>query len=208
MPIRSAGVFIYYIYPGAFVNIPDESMQLLSPFRQLKIICAGVWHNVVLYLWTFILLSGGLKLCLTMVGWQSLENSGGVSVLSVRHESPLAQHLPLSSIIYRLDDVTLMKNIDDWNAYLLTDEGRSRPINGFCTALQSLEIDCCRIDDDQPFGRSRNTSVSCFRDFTLLDSVSRNRESSTKSGLFVDLDLMQILSRHRSIKCACQQHKY
>lgn len=172
MPIKSAGVFIYYIYPGAFVNIPDESMQLLSPFRQLKIICAGVWHNVVLYLWTFILLSGGLKLCLTLAGWQSLESTGGVSVVSVRHESPLAQHLPLSSVIYRLDDATLARNIIDWNDYLLADEARSRPINGFCTSMQSVETDCCSIDDDQPFGRSKNASVSCFRDFTLVDSVS------------------------------------
>lgn len=191
IPIRSAGIFVYYIYPGAFVNIPDQPLQLLAPFRQLKIICAGVWHNIVLYLWVMALLSGGLKASLQLMGWKSLEGSGGVSVVSVREDSPLAHHLTVSSVIYQLDDYYLERNIQDWNAYLLEqqqglhvlqrgfcavvdhdDTGKSRTsffwfISGICLCLiMVLEgVGCCDLSETYPFGRSSNASVSCFRNF-------------------------------------------
>lgn len=36
-----------FIYPGAFVNIREE-LRDLAPLKQLKIYCAGAWHNAVL----------------------------------------------------------------------------------------------------------------------------------------------------------------
>lgn len=129
---------MYYIYPGAFVNIPDQSLQLLGPKSQLRIICAGVWHNAILYLVTLFLLSGGLKACLEIAGWQSLESEGGVSVVSVRPESPLAVHLHPSSVIYQLDDIPLQRNILDWNAYLLEGDGKHIPDAGFCAPVTSV----------------------------------------------------------------------
>ncbi|CDS10102.1 hypothetical protein LRAMOSA02779 [Lichtheimia ramosa] len=165
--IKSAGVFMYYIYPGAFVNIPDQALSLLSPFNQLKIICAGVWHNIVLYLWVLFFLSGGLKLCLLLVGWQSLEGLGGVSVVSVRKDSPLVYHLPTSSIVYQLNDFVLDDNIASWNTYLLDNQQRHDAQQGFCASntTRSNDTTCCDIDDNYPFGQSSNTSISCFRDF-------------------------------------------
>ncbi|KAI7865486.1 hypothetical protein BDF14DRAFT_1875560 [Spinellus fusiger] len=169
VPIQSAGVFFYYLYPGAFVNVPDQPLQLLSPFRQLKIMCAGVWHNALLYLVTMLFLSGGLKTCLRMSGWQSLEGMGGVSVVTVRDSSPLAAHLPTSSVIYQLDDVVLKNTILDWNDYLLSDQKRHLPVLGFCapppTAF-SVDTACCAIDDENPFGQSANSSLLCFQDYT------------------------------------------
>ena len=43
-----AGVFSYILYPGAFVDLPEHTV-LLPPMNQLRVICAGVWHNAVLY---------------------------------------------------------------------------------------------------------------------------------------------------------------
>ncbi|KAI9025250.1 hypothetical protein CLU79DRAFT_744718 [Phycomyces nitens] len=167
VPIQSAGVFVYYLYPGAFVNVPDQPLQLLTPFRQLKIVCAGVWHNAILYLLTLLFLSGGLKACLLVCGWKTLEGSGGVSVVDVRSLSPLATHLSTSSVIYRLDDYPLENNIIDWNDFLLFDQGRHRPTQGFCIEkyTDNLGLECCEINDDTPFGKSANETLSCFQDF-------------------------------------------
>ncbi|KAF7721831.1 hypothetical protein EC973_004094 [Apophysomyces ossiformis] len=174
VPIQSSGVFMYYLYPGAFVNIPDQQLQMLSPFKQLKIVCAGVWHNLILYLITMMFLSGGLQAVLLLCGWQSLQASGGVSVVNVRDGSPLAVHLPTSTVIYQLDDVRLENNLIDWNAFLLDQHGRNRASQGFCAAIPQEEaassdnLDCCRINEDHPFGQSENASISCFEDFASM----------------------------------------
>lgn len=36
------------VYPGAFVDLYTEHLTVISPVRQLRIYCAGVWHNAVL----------------------------------------------------------------------------------------------------------------------------------------------------------------
>lgn len=38
------------VYPGAFVDLSTEHLTNLSPLKQLRIYCAGVWHNIVLVL--------------------------------------------------------------------------------------------------------------------------------------------------------------
>jgi S2P endopeptidase len=40
-------LFLIFIYPGAYVNIREE-LRELPPLKQLKIYCAGAWHNAVL----------------------------------------------------------------------------------------------------------------------------------------------------------------
>lgn len=174
VPIQSSGMFIMYIYPGAFVNIPDQQLQNLEPWKQLKIICAGVWHNLVLYLYSYISLAGGLKILLLILGWQSLEGHGGVSVVHIRTNSPLASHLPPSTIIYQLDDRPLTNNIEDWNLHLFSEDGR-HPVNqGFCVAkpVEDYGNACCDINDDFPFGQSVNASISCFNTFPTKKHVS------------------------------------
>jgi S2P endopeptidase len=165
VPIQSSGMFVMYLYPGAFVNIPDQQLQALAPFRQLKIICAGVWHNLVLYLFASLSLAGGLKLLLILIGWQSLEGQGGVSVVHIRTNSPLATHLPPATLIYQLDDTPLTHNIEDWNTFLFKEDGRHTLEQGFCVSKthENYGDKCCDIDDTNPFGRSPNATISCFR---------------------------------------------
>ena len=44
------------VYPGAFVDLYTEHLTVISPLRQLRIYCAGVWHNAVLVLVGLLLL--------------------------------------------------------------------------------------------------------------------------------------------------------
>ncbi len=46
--IDGFGLFVFGIYPGAFVNLHTDHLQVISPLRQLRIFCAGVWHNFVI----------------------------------------------------------------------------------------------------------------------------------------------------------------
>ncbi|KAG2175496.1 hypothetical protein INT43_001143, partial [Umbelopsis isabellina] len=172
IPINHSGIFLYIVYPGAFVDIPSRPLSLLSPVRQLKVICAGVWHNFVLWVITAFVLSSGLKLCLQLTGWQSLESSGGVSVVDVSSESPMALHLPISSVIYRLNDHYLENNIFDWNKILVEDGVWSKSSSGFCVEGDELQVaeskanlDCCKITPQEPFGTSPDSALGCFQDF-------------------------------------------
>ena len=46
--VNGFGMFIMAIYPGAFVDLHSDHLQAISPARQLRIYCAGIWHNLVL----------------------------------------------------------------------------------------------------------------------------------------------------------------
>ncbi|XP_020386760.1 membrane-bound transcription factor site-2 protease [Rhincodon typus] len=50
------GVFIFVIYPGAFVDLYTNHLQLISPIQQLRVFCAGVWHNFILALMALLVL--------------------------------------------------------------------------------------------------------------------------------------------------------
>ena len=54
--VNGFGVFVMFLYPGAFVDLHSDHLAVISPKRQLRIYCAGVWHNVILVLFSLLLL--------------------------------------------------------------------------------------------------------------------------------------------------------
>lgn len=44
MQVNGFGAFLVVLYPGAFVDLPEDSLQHLSPGKLLKIYCAGAHH--------------------------------------------------------------------------------------------------------------------------------------------------------------------
>ncbi|KAF0028478.1 hypothetical protein F2P81_019565 [Scophthalmus maximus] len=46
--VNGFGMFVFVVYPGAFVDLFTTHLNLVSPTQQLRIFCAGVWHNFVL----------------------------------------------------------------------------------------------------------------------------------------------------------------
>jgi S2P endopeptidase len=46
--IDGIGLVIVLIVPVVFVHLNTQQYDVLPPKRQLRITCAGVWHNVVL----------------------------------------------------------------------------------------------------------------------------------------------------------------
>ena len=83
MPINYAGIFLYFLYPGAFVSFSDQYFAKCSPVKKLRILCAGVWHNIVVFLFgMFILNSGLITLSMSLTGYRLVEGIG-VSVVGV-----------------------------------------------------------------------------------------------------------------------------
>jgi len=46
--VKGFGVFLLILYPGAFVDMATDQLLSLSPWQQLRIFCAGVWHNFII----------------------------------------------------------------------------------------------------------------------------------------------------------------
>ena len=52
------GMFVFLIYPGAYVDLNSEDLSKCHPLKQLRIYCAGVWHNFILSLLACIFIFG------------------------------------------------------------------------------------------------------------------------------------------------------
>lgn len=48
--IENCGIFVQFIMPGAFVTLHSPQLNAIKAFQQLRIFCAGVWHNLILAL--------------------------------------------------------------------------------------------------------------------------------------------------------------
>lgn len=56
VPVRSFGLFLLLLFPGAFVRLDEESLSSQSSKTQWKIAAAGIWHNLLLLLLASLLL--------------------------------------------------------------------------------------------------------------------------------------------------------
>ncbi|KAK9761461.1 hypothetical protein K7432_013628 [Basidiobolus ranarum] len=168
VPVHSFGVFVIFLYPGAFVAVSSRHLARLYPFRKLRVICAGVWHNAVLFLIVWCLLSSGaMNFCFSLVGWAELHPNDGVAVVNVAADSPLNAFLSQSSLIIGLNDQPLSDGLDSWNQILLGTVLENAPEHrkGFCASQPEIEVEpleCCDISQQYPFGQSHNESISCF----------------------------------------------
>ncbi|KAL7059177.1 hypothetical protein AAHC03_013510 [Spirometra sp. Aus1] len=90
--LHGFGFFLFGIYPGAYVDISDSDLCSLSPLRQLKIYCAGVWHNGVIVLIS-LLVFHALPWLLVPV----YSTNRGVGVVSVLEHSVFTGHRGLHS---------------------------------------------------------------------------------------------------------------
>jgi len=54
--VLGCGLTVIGVLPAAFVDISTEQVLLIHPWRQLKIFCAGIWHNIILALLALVLL--------------------------------------------------------------------------------------------------------------------------------------------------------
>lgn len=104
------GVNVFLCIPVAYVNISSERLSTLTQGRILRIMCAGIWHNIVL-----VAFAGILYFSMSFVLSPLYTTGNGVVVTDVLVQSPLAGPKGLfpSNIITGINDC-IVKDEDGW----------------------------------------------------------------------------------------------
>lgn len=128
--INGFGVFLFLIYPGAFVDLHPDHLTVISPRRQLRIYCAGVWHNIIL--------SGLVLLLLTTLPhllFPFYFTGEGATVVSLSEESVVKGKLILGDAITHVDSCEVKKT-KEWLECL--NNVLANPQLGYCVSNQLL----------------------------------------------------------------------
>ncbi|KAJ1562471.1 Membrane-bound transcription factor site-2 protease [Nowakowskiella sp. JEL0078] len=161
VPIQSCGIFLFVLYPGAFVDLYAPALALLPPHRKLRIVTAGVWHNVTLGLAAWI--------CLRTLPWWLAWGYEQRSEVVVLDDSSLSGHLFPGNIISWPNPVG--KGLDAWEAGLsVSIKDVTTLVQGYCIpANTELEYDsrCCDVSPSHPLGVTGYTK-QCFRPRTYI----------------------------------------
>jgi len=148
--VLSFGVFVLFMYPGAFVELHTDQLDIITPFRRLRIFSAGVWHNFILAVVAYIL-STSLPMWLSPL----YTMGDGVLVTHVAQQSSIVNRLPIGDVITYINNCPVRKT-EEW--YLCLQKIQTNPVDGYCgpssytkthnTSLPTLvenfgEPDCC-----------------------------------------------------------------
>ncbi|XP_046418543.1 membrane-bound transcription factor site-2 protease [Neodiprion fabricii] len=145
------GLLVALVIPVAYAHISSEQLGVLPVYNQLRILCAGVWHNIVLAT-----LAAG-TLILTTWLWAPLYTVGhGVAVKTITSNSPLLGSTGLlpRDTIYRINDCTV-NDCDDWYHCILTAVRQPSP--GYCVTQKLIQ----EYDESVPAWHMANGAVSC-----------------------------------------------
>ncbi|NXS44665.1 MBTP2 protease, partial [Balaeniceps rex] len=127
------GIFIFIVYPGAFVDLFTTHLQLISPVQQLRIFCAGVWHNFVLGVASFMVL-----FLLPAILFPFYYTGVGALVTEVAEDSPAngPRGLFVGDLVTNLQDCPVY-SVEDWNSCLGDISEKSQV--GYCLSAATLQ---------------------------------------------------------------------
>lgn len=80
--ISGVGLFAVLLVTASFAKINSEQLSMLHPRRQLRIFCAGIWHNIILALFAYFFL-----VMIPIFFYPVYEIGRGVSVQSIKEVS-------------------------------------------------------------------------------------------------------------------------
>lgn len=137
-----------FIFPGAYVDLCSDHLMVISPIRQLRIFCAGVWHNFILVVVCII----ALLLHPFMV---SLLFYQSVHVTSILKDSPLETQLNIGSIITSVSNCEVKNAV---NYYECLYKIETQPKMGYCMSQDEI------IGFSSPIGKfSSSILMKCDR---------------------------------------------
>ena len=128
--VNGFGIFMLFLYPGAFVDLHSDQLTVISPKKQLKIYCAGVWHNVIL-----VLAALALMWSLPYLLAPFYSTGLGAVVTYVDHDSVLAGKMVPGTVVQRVNGCPV-SSAKDWQSCL---EHVSRTAqSGYCLAADLI----------------------------------------------------------------------
>lgn len=166
--LYGTGFILFFIISVAYVQICNDKL-LSSPVRsQLRIMCAGVWHNIVLAMMAMMFLSLGTWLYKPFFSTES-----GVSVRRMLPNSPLigSTGLMVHDTIYKINDCSV-KNSREWiNCVLHT---MREPNPGYCASEDFLEKHMKREASPNEFECCDSTRKDDHLCFKFLPNLKDN----------------------------------
>uniref|UniRef100_A0A3Q3LTK9 Membrane-bound transcription factor site-2 protease n=1 Tax=Mastacembelus armatus TaxID=205130 RepID=A0A3Q3LTK9_9TELE len=131
--VNGFGMFVFVMYPGAFVDLFTTHLNLISPTQQLRIFCAGVWHNFVLCVCALAFL-----FLLPVVLFPMYSTGAGALVTEVVQGSAAdgPRGLSVGDIVTGLEDCPV-RAVEDWSSCL--SHLSHTPQTGYCVPVTSLQ---------------------------------------------------------------------
>lgn len=145
------GILIVFIIPIAYVRICSEQFDTLPLKNQLRIICAGIWHNIVLAIVSLTVLTLSVWL------WAPFFTVGsGVYIKSILSNSPVKGPSGLleQDVIYKINDCPV-KTGDDWYDCILYTVNNPSP--GYCVKQSFVQ----EFDESVPSRQKVNGVINC-----------------------------------------------
>ena len=199
--INGFGIFVFFIYPGAFVDLHSDHLTIVSPRRQLRIYCAGVWHNVILSV-TMALFLQSLPYILLPFYTQGQ----GAVITRVERESVFYNQLFPGDAIIQIDSCRIT-NSRDW--YSCVADITSHSQTGYCVDIAYLlshkmlsKSETTLVDDNvRECCPSDTKSDLCFS----VTNLSHSNNDKLMDEQFVCLTARQVLTTnicHNSNECS------
>lgn len=127
------GMFIFIIYPGAFVDLFTTHLQLISPVQQLRIFCAGVWHNFVVGVAALAFL---FLLPLFLLPFYYTGAGAVITEVIEGSAASGARGLFVGDLVTHLEDCPV-RSVEDWHACI--KDISHRPQTGYCIHTATLQ---------------------------------------------------------------------
>lgn len=158
--LHGFGLFLFGFYPGAYVDLNTADLQSLKPFSQLRIYCAGVWHNAVIALLSLVIFYS--MPTLLSIGYHT---GSGVGVTYLRENSVVTGHRGLSvgDAITQINSCPVT-NQSDW--FHCLEQAQAQP-SGYCVSgsfLHSRDISSKGLRKTHVARRSLNAVVTKSQD--------------------------------------------
>uniref|UniRef100_A0A3Q3W0C1 Membrane-bound transcription factor site-2 protease n=1 Tax=Mola mola TaxID=94237 RepID=A0A3Q3W0C1_MOLML len=154
--VNGFGMFVFVVYPGAYVDLFTTHLNLISPTQQLRIFCAGVWHNFVLCVAALAFL-----FLLPVFLFPVYSTGAGAVITEVVQGSPAdgPRGLSVGDIVTGLEDCPV-RGVEDWTSCLF--HLSHFPQSGYCVPVASLQPTFKRLDGTMDCCSNNSLTDLCF----------------------------------------------
>ncbi|NXP97400.1 MBTP2 protease, partial [Vidua macroura] len=190
------GIFIFIVYPGAFVDLFTTHLQLISPVQQLRIFCAGVWHNFVLGVASFMVL-----FLLPAILFPFYYTGVGALVTEVAEDSPAngPRGLFVGDLVTNLQDCPVY-NVEDWNSCLGDISEKSQV--GYCVSAATLQ----QLSFPARVYRRLDGTVECCSNNSLTD-ICFSYSNKLESHLYACMPARKVIEASKVCRTNMDCHK-
>uniref|UniRef100_A0A6P7FCM6 Membrane-bound transcription factor site-2 protease n=1 Tax=Diabrotica virgifera virgifera TaxID=50390 RepID=A0A6P7FCM6_DIAVI len=157
--ILEVGASIFFVLPVAYVNLATDKLFKIERKKTLQILCAGVWHNVVLSAAAF-----ALYLILPILFSSTFYVNKGISVTEIAKKSPImgAKGLAVGDVVFKINDC---KVTDENSWYECFGEIKKHQM-ALCIDTDLIH----NLDESVPLKHSENGNLDCC-DGTKFENI-------------------------------------